>query len=158
MLASYESVKAQKQFEKEQLAKSTDASKSNDTFFSKLSEKILNNVQVKIQNVHARYEDVSDPENKIVLGISLNEFSIKSCDSNWTPQFISTVVDYVYKVWRVEFVWQEKLGEIKQLSMYMNHEEHFAVTQSLSAEELKKQMLKLVSILQVLTFLDEFGK
>jgi hypothetical protein len=39
--------------------------KKNDGFMSKLSETIINNIQIKIKNVHFRYEDLSDKNVKI---------------------------------------------------------------------------------------------
>jgi len=96
-LEAYENVKAQKL--RESAAKdANNATKSNDSFFSKLAEKIVNNVQIKIRNVHARYEDVENADNKIILGITLNELSVQSCDENWMPKFISVAMERVYKV------------------------------------------------------------
>ena len=50
---------------------------------------IIENLQVKISNVHIRYEDdISIPSQPLVCGFSLDSLSAQSCDENWIPKFV----------------------------------------------------------------------
>ncbi|XP_050302982.1 intermembrane lipid transfer protein Vps13D isoform X2 [Anthonomus grandis grandis] len=47
---------------------------------------ILENIQLKIKNVHIRYEDsFSVPGQTVAFGITIDSLTAQSCDSNWTP-------------------------------------------------------------------------
>lgn len=48
-------------FEMSQLESQEIKEKTDQGFFEKLTETILNNLQVEIKNVHFRYEDTSNP-------------------------------------------------------------------------------------------------
>lgn len=46
------------------------------------------NLQLKIQDVHIRYEDsVSIPNKSVAFGITMESLSAQSCDANWQPGF-----------------------------------------------------------------------
>lgn len=45
--------------------------KNSPSFVSKLTEKIVNNLQVRINNVHARYEDVSNSEVRTLILVTI---------------------------------------------------------------------------------------
>ena len=65
------------------------AEEENDSVLGKLKMKILNNIQVKIENIHIRYQDdLSNPENPFALGITLDELYAESADENWVPGWI----------------------------------------------------------------------
>ena len=50
---------------------------------------IIENLQVKISNVHIRYEDdISIPSQPLVCGFSLDSLSAQSYDENWIPKFV----------------------------------------------------------------------
>ncbi|EFC49928.1 vacuolar associated sorting protein [Naegleria gruberi] len=86
--------------------------KQGDTFVSRMTETILNNLQVEISNVHIRYEDGSNPKNRIVFGITMEKLSLKSCNENWEEVFIKTVQAAFYKKMLLQ-----------NLSFYMNNNE-----------------------------------
>lgn len=86
--------------------------KQGDTFVSRLTETILNNLQVEISNVHIRYEDGSNPKNRIVFGLTMEKLSLKSCNDSWEEVFIKTAQQAFYK----------KLL-LQNLSFYMNNNE-----------------------------------
>ncbi|CAH1134889.1 unnamed protein product [Ceutorhynchus assimilis] len=47
---------------------------------------ILENLQLKIKDVHIRYEDsYSIPGKSVAFGITIDSLTAQSCDSNWTP-------------------------------------------------------------------------
>ncbi|KAM7093260.1 intermembrane lipid transfer protein VPS13A isoform 6-T6 [Molossus nigricans] len=57
-----------------------------DTFMEKLITQIIKNLQVKISNIHIRYEDdITNRENPLSFGISLQNLSMQTTDQNWVP-------------------------------------------------------------------------
>ncbi|KAL3268817.1 hypothetical protein HHI36_007913 [Cryptolaemus montrouzieri] len=49
---------------------------------------IIENIQLKIQDVHIRYEDNISIANKLmVFGVTIDALSAQSCDANWSPGF-----------------------------------------------------------------------
>ncbi|XP_010843212.1 PREDICTED: vacuolar protein sorting-associated protein 13A-like [Bison bison bison] len=57
-----------------------------DTFTEKLITQIIKNLQVKISNIHIRYEDdVTNRENPLSFGISLQNLSMQTTDQYWIP-------------------------------------------------------------------------
>ncbi|XP_043819430.1 vacuolar protein sorting-associated protein 13A isoform X1 [Dromiciops gliroides] len=57
-----------------------------DTFSEKLIAQIIKNLQLKISNIHVRYEDdVTNRKNPLSCGISLQNFSMETTDQNWKP-------------------------------------------------------------------------
>ncbi|OAD68026.1 hypothetical protein PHYBLDRAFT_57710 [Phycomyces blakesleeanus NRRL 1555(-)] len=82
----------------------------NETFANQLMQKILNNLQFSITNIHIRYEDeVSAPGHRFAAGITLNELSAISTDENWIPQTIGDAVNTIHK-----------LATLESLSVYWN--------------------------------------
>jgi vacuolar protein sorting-associated protein 13A/C len=60
------------------------------SYTQKLTEKILDNLEVIISNVHIRYEDSSSsPGVTFSAGCILNQFSISTTDWDWNRIFIS---------------------------------------------------------------------
>lgn len=61
----------------------------NDSFMNALLTKIIDNLQVKIKNIHVRFEDnKSHPQNPFAVGLTLSNISAVSTDSNWVEAFI----------------------------------------------------------------------
>ncbi|KAF5273971.1 hypothetical protein FQA39_LY01087 [Lamprigera yunnana] len=61
---------------------------------------IIENLQLRIKDVHLRYEDnFSIPNEVISFGLTMDYFSVQSCDANWVPGFLhfSTSIES-YKV------------------------------------------------------------
>ncbi|XP_063105632.1 intermembrane lipid transfer protein VPS13A isoform X3 [Cavia porcellus] len=57
-----------------------------DTFAEKLVTQIIKNLQVKISNIHIRYEDDITNRNKpLSFGVSLQNLSMQTTDQNWVP-------------------------------------------------------------------------
>jgi hypothetical protein len=58
-----------------------------------LIDTILGNLQLRITNVHVRYEDtVSNPGHEFAVGVMLQEISAQTVDANGKPAFITTNV------------------------------------------------------------------
>ncbi|ANZ74777.1 BA75_01327T0 [Komagataella pastoris] len=71
----------------------------NESFVESLLTKITDNVQVTIKNIHVRYEDFDVFTNRpYSVGFTLGELSAVSTDSNWIPNFISSVTLYTHKL------------------------------------------------------------
>ncbi|SJM88351.1 probable Vacuolar protein sorting-associated protein 13 [Zygosaccharomyces bailii] len=72
----------------------------NESFTQSLITKVVDNVQVTIKNIHIRYEDMNAHLSKDAcsVGITLNELSAVSSDSNWNPSFISITQDITHKL------------------------------------------------------------
>lgn len=75
----------------------------------KLVARTINNVQVKIANVHIRYEDNSKTGRPYAFGITLNNFEIFTTDANWQKCFVDGVIRHVFK-----------LASLDCFSVYMN--------------------------------------
>uniref|UniRef100_A0A673UTW3 Vacuolar protein sorting 13 homolog A n=1 Tax=Suricata suricatta TaxID=37032 RepID=A0A673UTW3_SURSU len=57
-----------------------------DTFTEKLITQIIKNLQVKISNIHIRYEDdITNRDNPLSFGISLQNLSMQTTDQFWVP-------------------------------------------------------------------------
>ena len=60
---------------------------------------IFRNVQLKITDVHIRYEDkVAKPEHPFSLGITLHNLSVHTTDEKWKPCVIEAEATMGYKV------------------------------------------------------------
>ncbi|EFC37423.1 predicted protein [Naegleria gruberi] len=86
--------------------------KKQEGFVSRLTETIINNLQIEINNIHVRYEDDSDERFKVVMGATLESLSMSSCDVNWQESFLATTAKTFFK----------KLT-LRNLSVYMNNNE-----------------------------------
>jgi len=82
------------------LAVLNDKSKKNESGFAdKLLETIINNVQIRINNVHVRYEDsITMRDNPFVVGCTLESLIAESTDSNWNVAFLKEIHENAYKV------------------------------------------------------------
>ncbi|XP_049752974.1 intermembrane lipid transfer protein VPS13A isoform X3 [Elephas maximus indicus] len=57
-----------------------------DTFIEKLVTQIIKNLQVKISSIHIRYEDdITNRDNPLSFGISLQNLSLQTTDQDWVP-------------------------------------------------------------------------
>ncbi|XP_031164577.1 vacuolar protein sorting-associated protein 13A isoform X4 [Sander lucioperca] len=60
-----------------------------DTFVEKLVTQVIKNLQVKISNIHVRYEDnVTNPNCPLSFGVSLKNLSLQTSDKNWNPRLL----------------------------------------------------------------------
>ncbi|OAD04505.1 hypothetical protein MUCCIDRAFT_141025 [Mucor lusitanicus CBS 277.49] len=84
--------------------------KGSDGFITQLTNKIVDNLQFTMKNIHIRYEDkISDPGHPFAAGITLKELSALSTDEEWVPKFISEPTNTI-----------NKLATLESLSVYWN--------------------------------------
>lgn len=69
-----------------------------DTFAEKLATNIIKNLQVKVSNVHIRYEDhFTNPQKPFSIGVTLKGLFFETTDQNWNPKIIKENVTMIYK-------------------------------------------------------------
>ncbi|XP_072472489.1 intermembrane lipid transfer protein VPS13C isoform X1 [Notamacropus eugenii] len=74
-----------------------------DTFLEKLATQVIKNVQVKITDIHLKYEDdVTDPKQPLSLGVTLGELSLLTANENWTPCILNEAAKIIYKLVRLD--------------------------------------------------------
>lgn len=65
----------------------------------KLTLILLPTLQLKIKDIHIRYEDgVSCPGKVFACGVRVDSATAQTCDENWTPKFMSFTNDIMYKL------------------------------------------------------------
>uniref|UniRef100_A0A8B9KS96 Vacuolar protein sorting 13 homolog A n=1 Tax=Astyanax mexicanus TaxID=7994 RepID=A0A8B9KS96_ASTMX len=70
-----------------------------DTFVEKLVTQVIKNLQVKISNIHVRYEDdVTNPNCPLSFGVSLQNLSLQTADANWKPCLLDEKAKLFFKV------------------------------------------------------------
>ncbi|CAI4602875.1 CPI_1c_G0034240.mRNA.1.CDS.1 [Saccharomyces cerevisiae] len=79
---------------------SSSSEKNNAGFMQSLTTKIIDNLQVTIKNIHLRYEDMDGifTTGPSSVGLTLNELSAVSTDSNWAPSFIDITQNITHKL------------------------------------------------------------
>ncbi|KAF7652944.1 hypothetical protein LDENG_00089730 [Lucifuga dentata] len=85
-----------------------------DTFVEKLVTQVIKNLQVKISNIHVRYEDdVTNPRCPLSFGVSLKNLSLQTADKNWIPSLLDensklffklVQLDSLFAYWNVNSV------------------------------------------------------
>ncbi|XP_024894514.1 vacuolar protein sorting-associated protein 13C [Pteropus alecto] len=96
-----------------------------DTFLEKLATQVIKNVQVKITDIHIKYEDdITDPKRPLSFGVTLGELSLLTANEHWTPCILNEAEKIIYKLIRLD-----------SLSAYWN------VNCSMSYQESREQIL-----------------
>ncbi|XP_058466266.1 intermembrane lipid transfer protein Vps13 isoform X2 [Malaya genurostris] len=94
-------------------AKKTEADKdkpvADKSFTEKLTAQIVNNVQIKISDIHVRYEDTTTTGYPFAFGVTLSNLSVHTTDEHWVQTLVSQSVTKIYKV-----------AQLEMLSVYMN--------------------------------------
>ncbi|XP_072538496.1 intermembrane lipid transfer protein VPS13A isoform X2 [Salminus brasiliensis] len=74
-----------------------------DTFVEKLVTQVIKNLQVKISNIHVRYEDaVTNPNCPLSFGVSLQNLSLQTADANWKPCLLDEKSKLFFKLVRLD--------------------------------------------------------
>lgn len=82
---------------------SADKPKADDSFVEKLAAQIIKNVQLKVKNIHIRYEDrTTNPGKPFCMGITLKSLTMVTTDETWNPTIVQEAVTKVYKVRKIE--------------------------------------------------------
>ena len=70
-----------------------------DTFAEKLVTNVIKNLEVKVTNIHVRYEDAyTDLAHPFSVGATLRELSCQTTDDNWKLAVIKEAASVIYKV------------------------------------------------------------
>ncbi|XP_039244728.1 vacuolar protein sorting-associated protein 13A isoform X1 [Pipra filicauda] len=76
---------------------------TQDTFVEKLVTQVIKNLQLKISNIHIRYEDdITNRNNPLSFGISLQNLSLQTSDKNWNPCLHDETAKLFYKLVRLD--------------------------------------------------------
>ncbi|XP_066567209.1 intermembrane lipid transfer protein VPS13A isoform X2 [Amia ocellicauda] len=74
-----------------------------DTFVEKLVTQVIKNLQVKISNIHIRYEDdITNPNSPLSYGVSLQNLSLQTADHNWNPCLLDENAKLFFKLVRLD--------------------------------------------------------
>ncbi|GAM25179.1 hypothetical protein SAMD00019534_083540 [Acytostelium subglobosum LB1] len=72
---------------------------SQPTFTESLRNKIVDNIQISIYNVHIRFEDtLTNPERPYCFGVTLEHLKAQSTNEDWLPTFLHTPHTLVHKL------------------------------------------------------------
>jgi len=84
-------------------ADTSEEANKNESFVAAMTNKILDNLQLKIKNVHIRYEDKLSVEgHPFSIGFTLAELSAVSTDENWQESFIVGSKTGVHKLTKLD--------------------------------------------------------
>lgn len=86
-----------------------DAPVVDKSFTEKLATQIINNVQIKIKDIHIRYEDTSTTSTPFAFGVTLRNLIVHTTDGNWKQCLMSEAINQVFKI-----------AELEGLAIYMN--------------------------------------
>lgn len=86
-----------------------DKPKADKSFTEKLVAQIINNVQIRIRNVHIRYEDRSTSVIPFAFGITLGGLEVHTTNIDWEKAFVSETLSRIFKV-----------AKLDGLAVYMN--------------------------------------
>lgn len=78
-------------------------------FMEKLITQAINNVQVKVSDIHVRYEDSTTTQTPFACGITLKNLVVHTANANWVQTLYAEALDKVYKV-----------AQMDSLAIYMN--------------------------------------
>uniref|UniRef100_A0A182NLZ6 Vacuolar protein sorting-associated protein 13 n=1 Tax=Anopheles dirus TaxID=7168 RepID=A0A182NLZ6_9DIPT len=82
---------------------------ADKSFAEKLTTQIVNNVQIKISDIHIRYEDTTTTGHPFAFGVTLSNLSVHTTDENWVQTLVSESVTKIFK-----------MAQLEMLSVYMN--------------------------------------
>ncbi|KAJ3917835.1 vacuolar protein sorting-associated protein 13 [Lentinula edodes] len=82
---------------------SSDDSPQQQGLWGSLTAKIINNLQITVQNIHIRYEDkMSVPGHPFAAGVTLAGFTAVSVNEEWRPTFIESSAGAIHKLAKLE--------------------------------------------------------
>lgn len=60
--------------------------------------KVIDNLQIYIDDFHFRYEDFTNLSKPFAVGVTIKGIHIRSTDENWAEMFMTDFKDVMYKV------------------------------------------------------------
>jgi vacuolar protein sorting-associated protein 13A/C len=84
---------------KDENEKDDGGKQSNDTFTERIQLQVIRNIELKIANIHIRYEDdFTKPDHPFSAGFTLDGIEIKTTDDNWNPTFLKEQTIFIHKL------------------------------------------------------------
>ena len=107
---------------KNQALSTTTDDSNNESFMQSLITKVIDNLQIKIKDIHIRYEDRECVFSKVPssIGFSLHELSGVSTDDDWTPKFIETTQELTHKLLTLDALsiyWNTKMPSVEEIDI-----------------------------------------
>eukprot|EP01102_Stenamoeba_stenopodia_P009193 TRINITY_DN2703_c0_g3_i1.p1 TRINITY_DN2703_c0_g3~~TRINITY_DN2703_c0_g3_i1.p1 ORF type:complete len:238 (-),score=77.49 TRINITY_DN2703_c0_g3_i1:528-1241(-) len=100
-----------------------------DSFGKWMMTKVIDNLQIFINNVHIRYEDnESDKNHMFAMGITLEHLHAQSTNKKWEPAFVGSEQELAYK-----------LVDMKNLAVYWDSD-----TEPIPSEDFGASLEKMV--------------
>lgn len=84
--------------------------KKEDGMVARLGKKVIDNLQLRIMNVHVRFEEGSSRAASYAWGLTLEEISLTTTDANWKPSFIERTDEAADKLY--------KMLQVRRLNLY----------------------------------------
>ncbi|XP_076814167.1 intermembrane lipid transfer protein VPS13A-like isoform X3 [Clavelina lepadiformis] len=85
--------------EDQQLISKKGTEKKQDSFAEKLATQVIKNLQIRISNIHVRYEDnVTKSDQPFALGITLDRLNFETTNENWVPCLLDETAKIIYKM------------------------------------------------------------
>ncbi|KAK3096835.1 hypothetical protein FSP39_003796 [Pinctada imbricata] len=89
----------------------SEEAKKNPTLFERMGKYILNNIQIKVSNIHIRYEDsVTNGDYSFAVGTILRSLHVVTTDDKWQEAELDSSAKVLHK-----------LGKLTDFSVYWNH-------------------------------------
>ncbi|XP_022649179.1 vacuolar protein sorting-associated protein 13-like isoform X3 [Varroa destructor] len=105
---------------KEREMKNPVKKEKEDTLVEKIAAQVVKNLQVKISNIHLRYEDnFSNAARPFCVGVTLNRLNFETTDENWQPQMVNRAQHIFHKLITLDsfsFYWNSRVRLIAHLS------------------------------------------
>jgi vacuolar protein sorting-associated protein 13A/C len=119
---------------------------------ARLGKKVIDNLQLRIVNVHVRFEEGSSrtPSHNYAWGLTLEEISLTTTDAQWKPSFIertNEAADKLYKMLQVRklnLYWES--GTNGKLQLLKEKEHTDSVRKTSLAEMVKEERDVVISI------------
>ncbi|XP_072019770.1 intermembrane lipid transfer protein VPS13A-like [Amphiura filiformis] len=74
-----------------------------DSFAEKLATNVIKNIQVKVSDIHIRYEDkTTNPGFPIAIGATLHNLSLGTTDANWKECVLDESAKLIHKLLRLD--------------------------------------------------------
>ncbi|PRP76755.1 hypothetical protein PROFUN_11758, partial [Planoprotostelium fungivorum] len=89
--------------------------------FTRMMNKIVDNIQFSVDDVHVRYEDAeTNPDRPMSFGFTLEHLSAESVDENWTPTFLNleTLIHKIVNLKNISLYWNPS-----ESNLYSQHQE-----------------------------------
>eukprot|EP00794_Sanderia_malayensis_P015967 gene15967-17573_t len=110
-----ENIEEARKIEEEANKKSKAKETEQDSFAEKLATQVVKNLQIRIKNIHIRYEDkITTPGFPFSIGVTLDGLSALTTDSNFVPKIIKESITVIHK-----------LVKLDNLAIYWNTNEKF---------------------------------